>query len=195
MSEQSEVTRLLQVASSGLEPDVDRLLPLLYEQLQSLARKILRNEMRQPTLATVDLVHEAYLRLVDQSQTTWQGQGHFLAIAALAMRRIVVDRARQRKRHKRGGNAIQLTLNAGLDVAAPDSKGELSSEDIILLDATLDRLSEFDPRGAKVVECRYFAGLSIEETAQALDCSPITVKRAWRGARSWLRREMDEAVS
>lgn len=193
MTERSEVTRLLQMAGSGLEPDVDRLLPLLYDQLQSLARKILRSEVRQPTLATIDLVHEAYLRLVDQSQISWQGQGHFLAVAALAMRRVVVDRARHRKRSKRGGGAVPLTLNAGLNVAAPSDTGDLGPEDIILLDATLDRLAEFDPRGAKVVECRYFAGLSIEETAQALDCSPITVKRAWRGARSWLRREMDSA--
>ncbi|MCP4293322.1 MAG: sigma-70 family RNA polymerase sigma factor [bacterium] len=191
MTERSEVTRLLQAANSGQEPDVDLLLPLLYDQLQSMARKVLRNEMRQPTLATIDLVHEAYLRLVDQSRVTWQGRGHFMAVAAMAMRRVVVDRARHRNRAKRGGGVPPLTLKAELNVAAENRNGELSAEDIIMLDATLDRLAEFDPRGAKVVECRYFAGLSIEETAQALDCSPITVKRAWRGARSWLRREMD----
>ncbi len=194
MSERSEVTRLLQLAGSGTEPDVDLLLPLVYDQLQSLARKVLRNEVNQPTLATIDLVHEAYLRLVDQSQVTWQGRGHFLAIAAMAMRRVVVDRARHRNRSKRGGGAVPLTLNAGLNVADKSSTGELSAEDIIMLDATLDRLAEFDSRGARVVECRYFAGLSIEETAQALDCSSVTVKRAWRGARSWLRREMDSAA-
>ena len=193
MSERSEVTRLLQIAGAGQEVNADLLLPLVYGQLQSLARKLLRNEVRQPTLATIDLVHEAYLKLVDQSQVTWQGQGHFLAIAAMAMRRVVVDRARHRNRSKRGGGVVPLTLNAGLNVAAESCTGDLSAEDVIILDATLDRLAEFDTRGAKVVECRYFAGLSIEETAQALNCSPITVKRAWRGARSWLRREMDSA--
>ena len=193
MNERSEVTRLLQMAGSGLDPDVDRLLPLLYDQLQALARKMLRNEMRQPTLATIDLVHEAYLRLVDQSQVSWQSRGHFLAVAAMAMRRVVVDRARRRKRSKRGGGQAPLPLNAGLHVAA-SSAGDLSPEDIILLDATLDRLASFDSRGARVVECRYFAGLSIEETASALECSPITVKRAWRGARAWLRREMETAA-
>ena len=190
MNERSEVTRLLQIAGSGQGPDVDQLLPLLYDQLQSLARKVLRNESRQPTLATIDLVHEAYLRLVDQNQVTWQGRGHFLAVAAMAMRRVVVDRARHRNRAKRGGGVVPLPLKAGLNVMEEKGTGELNSEDIIMLDATLDRLAEFDTRGAKVVECRYFAGLSIEETAQALHCSPITVKRAWRGARSWLRREM-----
>lgn len=194
MSERSEVTRLLQMAAAGQEPDVEKLLPLLYNQLQSLARKMLSNEMRQPTLATIDLVHEAYLRLVDQSQVNWQSRGHFLAVAAMAMRRVVVDRARHRNRKKRGGGEAVLPLTAGLEVAAEHGNGDLSPEDVILLDATLDRLAEFDPRGAKVVECRYFAGLSIEETAQALDCSPITVKRTWRGARSWLRREMDSAA-
>ncbi len=193
MNERSEVTRLLQMTGSGLDPDVDNLLPLMYDQLQSLARKMLCNEMHQPTLATIDLVHEAYLRLVDQSQVSWQSRGHFLAVAAMAMRRVVVDRARRRKRGKRGGGQIPLPLKAGLEVAAAES-GNLSSEDIILLDAALDRLAAFDSRGARVVECRYFAGLSIEETAQALECSPITVKRAWRGARAWLRREMGIAT-
>lgn len=191
MNDRSEVTRLLQMAGSGLDPDMDQLLPLLYDQLQNLARKMLRNEIRQPTLATVDLVHEAYLRLVDQSQVDWQGRGHFLAVAAMAMRRVVVDRARHRNRSKRGGKDTPLPLVTGLEVVDEGGMGGLTPEDIILLDATLDRLAAFDARGAKVVECRYFAGLSIEETAQALDCSPITVKRSWRGARSWLRREMD----
>ncbi len=193
MNDRSEVTRLLMAAGSGSAPDVDRLLPMLYDQLQALARKMLRNEMRHPTLATIDLVHETYLKLVDQSEVSWQGRGHFLAVAAMAMRRIVVDRARRRKRSKRGGGETPLPLVTGVDVAAEDGTGSLDCEDIILLDATLDRLAEFDPRGAKVVECRYFAGLSVEETAQALECSPITVKRAWRAARSWLRREIDAA--
>jgi len=194
VNERSEVTRLLMASGAEQAPDVDRLLPLLYDQLQALARKMLRNEMQQPTLATIDLVHEAYLKLVNQSQVSWQGKGHFLAVAAMAMRRIVVDRARRRKRAKRGGGEAPLPLLTGVEVIDESGNGSLDSEDVILLDATLDRLAEFDARGARVVECRYFAGLSIEETAQALDCSPITVKRAWRAARSWLRREMDAAV-
>lgn len=185
MTDRSEVTRLLQLGADGDPKAVDRLLPLVYDELHGLARRLLRNEARQPTLGTVDLVHEAYLKLVDQTRVSWQGRGHFLAVAAMAMRRVVVDRARRRKRAKRGGGEALLPLDENTDVMSDEK-----ADEVVLLDLTLDRLAEFDPRGARIVECRYFAGLSVEETAQALDCSPITVKRSWRAAKSWLRKEM-----
>lgn len=185
MNDRAEITRLLQLGADGDAKAVDRLLPLVYDELQGLARRMLANEARRPTLATVDLVHEAYLKLVDQTRVSWQGRGHFLAVAAMAMRRVVVDRARRRKRIKRGGGEAPLPLDENVD-AMSDEK----ADEVVLLDLTLDRLAEFDPRAARIVECRYFAGLSVEETAQALGCSPITVKRSWRAAKSWLRKEM-----
>jgi len=185
VNQRDDVTRLLQLSADGDAKAVDDLLPLVYDELHGLARRLLSSEARQPTLGTVDLVHEAYLKLVDQTRVSWQGRGHFLAVAAMAMRRVVVDRARRRKRVKRGGGDVHLPLDENVDVMS-----EEKADEVVLLDLTLDRLAEFDPRAARIVECRYFAGLSVEETAQALDCSPITVKRSWRSAKSWLRKEM-----
>ena len=183
-----DVTRLLQMGEQGETSAVDQLLPLVYDELRLLARRLLNNEARQPTLATVDLVHEAYLKLVDQTRVSWQGRGHFLAVAAMAMRRIVVDRARRRKRQKRGGGDIPLQLDEEVDAMAPGK-----ADEVILIDLTLHRLADIDARAAQIVECRYFAGLSVEETAQALGCSPITVKRSWRAAKSWLHKEIAQA--
>lgn len=164
------------------------LLPLVYEELRRLARHHLRAERPDHTLQPTALVHEAYLKLVDQTRVDWRGRGHFLAVASLAMRRLLVDHARARQRQRRGGGAPALTLGAALPVA---DTGQ--AEDIVALDQLLDTLAGFDARAARVVECRYFGGLSIEETAAALDIAPMTVKRAWRLARAWLRRELGEA--
>ncbi len=184
----AEVTRLLHLGEQGDISAVDELLPLVYDELRALARRVLSNEARQPTLATVDLVHEAYLKLVDQTRVSWQGRGHFMAVAAMAMRRIVVDRARKRKRIKRGGDGQHVQFDENIDALSEDK-----AEEVILIDLTLHRLAEIDDRAARIVECRYFAGLSVEETASALGCSPVTVKRSWRAAKSWLRKELDRA--
>jgi len=167
--------------------DADTLLPLVYDELRRLARHHLRQERLDHTLQPTALVHEAYLKLADQTRAQWEGREHFLAVASLAMRRLLVDHARGRRRQRRGGGAPRLSLTAALPVADADAE---HAEEIVLVDQLLDTLAGFDARAARVVECRYFGGLSIEETATALGLSPMTVKRSWRVARAWLRREM-----
>ncbi|MBE0566472.1 MAG: sigma-70 family RNA polymerase sigma factor [Krumholzibacteria bacterium] len=185
---QAEVTALLVSAEAGDVSALDRVLPLIYDELQELARRHLGRERAGHTLTPTALVHEAYLKLVDQTRVQWQGRGQFLGVASLAMRRILVNHARDRKRHKRGGDAARLSLTEGLEVAAPGA--EHDDDFIIRLDGLLDRLAEFDPRAAKVVECRWFAGLDVAETAAALGLGTATVKRDWALARAWLRREL-----
>jgi RNA polymerase sigma-70 factor, ECF subfamily len=168
---------------------MEQLLPLIYEELRALAHRQLSSERDDITLQTTDLVHEAYLRLVDDTQVTRRGRGYFFAAAAHAMRRVLVDRARSRLAIKRGGGHVIERL-ADHDPASrtlPDFPAELLD-----LDAALDRLSELDPRQARVVECRYFAGLSVEETAEVLDVSPRTVKSEWAVARAWLYNALRE---
>ncbi|HPF71530.1 MAG TPA: sigma-70 family RNA polymerase sigma factor [Candidatus Krumholzibacteria bacterium] len=185
---QAEVTALLLSAEGGDAGALERVLPLIYEELQEIARRHLGRERAGHTLTPTALVHEAYLKLVDQTRVQWRGRGQFLGVAALAMRRILVNHARDRKRLKRGGNAPRLSLTAGLEVAVP---GADEDDDVIIrIDALLERLAEFDPRAARVVECRYFAGLDVDETAAALGLGTATVKRDWALARAWLRREL-----
>ena len=181
------VTRFLERWDRGEtgEADVNAILPLVYDELKALARRQLGAERRDHTLQPTALVHEAYLRLVDQDQVAWRGRNHFLAVAALAMRRLLVDHARGRARAKRGGDAVKLSLTASLPVASDDQAAE-----IVAIDDLLATLAGFDERAARVVECRYFGGLSIEDTATALGVSPMTVKRSWQLARAWLRKEM-----
>ena len=185
---QAEVTSLLASAEAGDTAALDRVLPLIYDELQEMARRHLGRERAGHTLTPTALVHEAYLKLVDQTRVQWQGRGQFLGVASLAMRRILVNHARDRRRLKRGGDAARLSLTEGLQVAGP--KAEHDDDFIIELDGLLDRLAEFDPRSARVVECRYFAGLDVEETAAALGLGTATVKRDWALARAWLRREL-----
>jgi RNA polymerase sigma-70 factor, ECF subfamily len=165
--------------------DSEHILPAVYDELRAIARRQLRAERSDHTLQPTALVHEAYLRLVDQDSVDWQGRGHFLAVAATAMRRLLVDHARGKQRLKRGGDAPKVALTESLPVADRDPGAE-----IVAVDDLLETLAGVDARAARVVECRYFAGLSIEETARALELSPMTVKRSWQVARAWLRKEL-----
>ena len=185
MTDATEVTDLLKRAVGGGRDVFDRLYPAVYDELRRVARRLLAGERPDRTLDTTELVHEAYLRLVDQTRATYADQCHFRAVAAQAMRRILVDRARRRDRIKRGGGARAVSLDE-VDVVArldPDS-------DLEALDDALRRLAEADPVKARVVELRFFGGLTIDETAELLGVSPMTVKRDWAVARAWLYREL-----
>ena len=177
---QLEVTRLLVRLTDGDRGVLDELLPLIYGELRRLAAGYLRRERVGHTLQPTALVHEAYLRLVDQTQVRWQNRAHFLGVAAQMMRRILVDHARGQRAEKRGGDFQKLSLDENIDVS-----GERAS-DLVALDEALQRLAEFDPQKARVVELRFFGGLSVEETAEVLGVSAPTVKRQWRMAKAWL---------
>jgi RNA polymerase sigma factor (TIGR02999 family) len=181
----ANVTQLLQAWGSGDREAIDKLFPAVYEELRRQARRHLRAERANHTLQATALVNEAYIKLVDQRQAQWQNRAHFFGIAAQAMRRILVDHARGRRAAKRGGSAVQVSLEVAQDVA------EASNVDLMDLDQALTRLSALDPQQARIVELRYFSGMSIEETAGALGISPATVKRDWSMARAWLRRELE----
>ena len=175
-----DVTELLLASQAGSQDALDRLVPLVYEELKKLAAAYLRSERRDHSLQTTGLVHEAYLKLVNAQQTTWQNRAHFFGIAALAMRRILVDHARRRR--ARGGTPITLEEHLPGDPS--------SSDDVLAVDAALERLAALDARQARIVEMRYFAGLTIEQTAEAVGISPATVKREWTMAKAWLMREL-----
>jgi RNA polymerase sigma factor (TIGR02999 family) len=180
-----DVTALLRAWSEGDRAALDALVPLVYGELRRQAARYMRDEPAGHTLQATALVHEAYLRLVDQPSVEWQDRAHFLAVAANAMRRILVDRARARHAAKRGGAERALTLSETVAVA-----NEESEVDVLVLHEALIRLAELDPRQARVVELRYFGGLSIPEAAVALGVSHATVERDWRNARLWLRHEL-----
>ncbi len=181
-----EVTRLLLDWGNGDEHALARLTPLVYDELHRLAGCYMRREPGGQTLQTTALVHEAYLRLVDQTRVRWQNRAHFFAIAAQMMRRILVDHARSRHYAKRGGGARPVSLDAAPPISA-ERAGEL-----VELDDALASLARIDPRKARVVELRFFGGLSVEETAELLGVSPNTVMRDWNMARAWLYREITE---
>ena len=190
MSESSDhaITQLLQQLGQtpGQQREVmERLIPLVYHELRKRAAAYLRHEREGHTLQPTALVHEAYLRLVDQREVLWQNRAHFFGVAAQAMRRILVDHARGRKRVKRGGDDQRITLTDAVLM------GEPRSVDLLDLDAALERLAVLDPRQCRIVELRYFAGLSVEETAETLDISPATVKREWTMAKAWLSAELN----
>lgn len=181
----TRVTELLIAWSDGDEAAFERLLPLVYDELRRLARGYLRAERGGHTLQTTAIVHEAYLRLVDRRQVKWQNRAHFFAVAAQAMRRLLVDHARTKRRVKRGGNdRQQVSLDEAMYLTNEKS-GEL-----ILLDEALSRLQTIEPRQSRVVELRYFGGLTNEEVAEILKISANTVMRDWSLARAWLYREM-----
>lgn len=181
-----ELAQLLAEARAGESDALDRIMPLVYERLRLLARRQLRRLRPGQTLQTTGLVHEAYLKMVDQTQVDWQDRNHFLCVAAVAMRQILVDYSRRRGAQKRGGDLQVVTLE---DVA---SDGEASGVEILDLDRALQALAEVDERLCRLVELRFFAGLTVEETAAALGVSDRTVKREWRKARALLHREMSE---
>lgn len=167
------------------EPSAARLMPIVYDELRRLAAGYLRRERPGQTIQATALVHEAYLRLVTEQAHQWKNRTHFLAVAALSMRQILVQRARRRHAAKRGGDPERIALDDRL-LASPHSP----SLDVLALDEALDRLGALDARQARIVELRYFGGLTVEEIADELDISPATVKRHWTIARAWLKREL-----
>lgn len=187
MDEPRNVTRILQDATRGRKDAIDRVMPLIYDELRRIARRQLAGERPDHTLTTTALVHEAYIRLVDVRMVAWQDRAHFFAMSARQMRRILVDHARSRKRKKRGGDAVTISLDEATDLPV------LEPEALIMLDRALTKLDDVNQRQCRVVECRCFVGLSVKETAEALDTSPTTVKRDWAFARAWLNRELTDA--
>jgi RNA polymerase sigma factor (TIGR02999 family) len=181
-----DVTQLLVAWNEGNQDALECLLPVVYDELRKLAKSYLRRERPDHTLQATALVHEAYLRLIDQNQVTWQNRAHFFGIAAQMMRRILVNHAEARRADKRGGGAQKLSLDEAIDLA------EDRAVDLIALDDALKALAEFDPQQARIVELRYFGGLSIEETAEVVGVSPATVKREWSTAKMWLHRELSK---
>ena len=179
-----EVTRILQAWGKGDQQALDQLMPLVYGELRRIARQRLRRERPDHTLQPTALVHEAYLRLVDQRGATWQNRAQFFGVAAQLMRRILVDHARRHQAAKRGGSALKVTWD---DAVIPAKE---RAEELVAVDEALSRLAEMDPRQGRVVELRLFSGLTVEETAEVLDISPATVKREWTAARAWLSREI-----
>jgi RNA polymerase sigma factor (TIGR02999 family) len=182
----SEITQMLREWSSGGKQEaLDKLMPLVYDELHRQAAHFLRKERQGHTLQTTALINEAYLKLIEQHSVNWESRTHFFAIAAQAMRRILVDYAKTTNRKKRGGHDLKLPLEEAMLVAA-----EEKSVDFIALDEALNKLAEQDERQARVVELRYFSGLSLEETAEALHISRATVATDWNMAKVWLYREL-----
>ena len=181
-----EVTRLLQDWGNGNQQALEKLVPLIYDELRRMAHNCLYRERPSHTLQTTALVHEAYLKLIDQRDSRWQNRAHFFAIAAQAMRRILVDSARRHTALKRGGSAENLSLDEAAGIS-------LEPDPILLpLDEALNELAEIDPQQSRIVELRFFGGLTIEETAEVLQLSIDTIKREWAMARAWLRQVLTE---
>jgi RNA polymerase sigma factor (TIGR02999 family) len=187
MPNDTDVTGLLVAWSEGEPAAAAPLLDAVYGELRRLARGYLLRERRDHTLPATALVHEAYVRLVDQRRVHWQNRAHFFAVASHVMRRLLVDHARAHGASKRGA-ALTISLE-GVDAEAPDK-----SPDVIALDAALDKLAKLDPRQARLVELRFFGGLTVDEAAAVLDVAAVTVKRDWALARTWLYRELDKSA-
>jgi RNA polymerase sigma factor (TIGR02999 family) len=180
----AHVSDLLRELSRGQPDALDRLIPIVYDELRRIAHGQLRGEHSGHTLNTTALVHETYLRLVQIDRVEWQDRAHFFAVAARLMRRVLIDYARTRNRDKRGGAAVRVSLSESLDGLAQPP------DDFLVLEEALARLEALNARQCRVVECRCFAEMSVEETAAALGTSPATVKRDWAFARAWLNREL-----
>lgn len=190
---QQTVTRLLKEYQEGREEALDDLFASVYDELYELARGQRRHWHGNNTLNTTALLHEAYLKLTDQTQTNWQSRAHFYATASKAMRHILINYARSRNRKKRGGDRPKISLqDLKITPGAKVDFTEARIDALLTLDDALDRLEEIHPRQTSIVECRFFGGMTIKETAEALDVSPTTVKRGWKTARLWLYREMQE---
>jgi RNA polymerase sigma-70 factor (ECF subfamily) len=184
MSDPGEITRLLAEWSNGNQAALDHLVPIVYDELRRLASNYMRGERPDHLLQTTALVHEAYLRLIDRERVSCQTRTQFFAVAAQVMRRVLVDYARGRDRAKRGDGVTPLALD---DVAVVSDD---RAEELIAINTALESLTAFDPRKGRVFELRYFGGMSVEEVAEALSVSPVTVARDWRMAKVWLRREI-----
>lgn len=180
------VTQLLVDWRNGNDDALNQLMPLVYDELRGLAKRYMSRERSTHTLQTNALVNEAYLRLINQQDVDWQNRAHFFAIAAQVMRNLLVDHARAKQYAKRGGGAQQITLDEGLAIASEQSV------DVLALHEALERLAEVDERKSRIVELRYFGGLSAEETAEVLGVSEITIKREWLKAKAWLFRELSQ---
>jgi RNA polymerase sigma-70 factor, ECF subfamily len=184
MAEINDVTQLLNKAQAGDRESLDRLLPIVYQELRRVAANQLQQERGNHTLQATALVHEAYLRLLEQREVDWRNRAHFFSIAAEMMRRILVNYAVQRKAQKRGDGATHISLDEAV------SFGREEDLDVIALNDALERLAEFDGQQARIVELRFFGGLTIEEVAEVLSVSDSLVKREWRMAKSWLRTQL-----
>lgn len=184
-SSSKEVTQLLADWQSGDQQALEVLMPLVYKELHRLADHYLRRERVGHTLQATALINEAYLRIIKQDEVNWQNRAHFFGVAAQMMRRILVDHARSHLYAKRGGGAQKLTINEAIDV--PQQERDL---DLVALDDALQRLEQIDPQQSKIIELRFFGGLTIEETAEVLGISPATIKREWNWAKAWLYREL-----
>src|SRR5439155_7849894 len=182
-----QVTLLLREWQAGDRAALDRLIPLVYKELHVIASRHMAHGWGDGTLQTTGLVNEAYMRLVDQRDVDWQNRSHFFAIAAQVMRRILLDDARRRVREKRGGGAVPVPMD-GVAIAAPDAA--LDPVDVLTIDRALQDLERLDPDQARIVELRFFGGLTVEETSAVLDISPSTVKREWAVAKGWLYRAL-----
>jgi len=188
MQTPENVTQLLIDWGKGDKEALDKLVPLVYEELRRQAARYLRHERVGHTLQTTALIHEAYVRLVDQRNVHWQNRAHFFGIAAQMMRRILVDHARSKKRAKRGGSDIRISFTEA-SLKTPDR-----DLDIVALDEALERLAQIDEQQSRIVELRFFSGLTVEETAEVLSISTATVKRDWSMAKAWLHREISGEV-
>ena len=188
-TESRDVTELLRESSGGNRGAFDRLLPLVYEELKSMAHNRLSAERGSHTLNTTALVHETYLRLVRQDRIEWQSRAHFFAIGAQAMRRVLVDYARARNAGRRGGRERHVSVEM-LERESPELLSEEAAAEVLALDDALHDLARFDERGAQVVEYRFFGGLKHDEIGALLGVSEVTVRRSWTSARAWLRREL-----
>ncbi len=185
MSETQNITQMLRLWSDGNREVLEDLMPLVYDELHKQAARFLNRERRDHTLQTTALIHETYLKLIDQREVNWESRTHFLAIAANWMRRILVDYARAKHREKRGGDAVKLSLEEAVLVINKEK-----NIDLMALDEALIRLEKIDEQQARVVELRYFSGLSLEETAEALKISRTTTANDWKMAKAWLHREL-----
>jgi RNA polymerase sigma factor (TIGR02999 family) len=184
MPPRSDATELLLAWSNGDQSAFDKLVPLVYQELRVLAQRYMRHERPDNTLQATALVNEAYARLIDVNRIQWQNRAHFLAVAAQTMRRILVEFARHRRRQKRGGDAVRVTIDDAMEIAQD------KDADLVALSDALSALATFDPRMSQAVELRFFGGLSVQETADVLKVSPETVMRDWKTAKAWLLREL-----
>lgn len=187
---QEDVSQLLLSWSSGNKAALDKLMPIVYQELRRLAHYYMRGERRSQMLQTTALVNEAYIRLVDYKRMRWQNRAHFIAVAGQAMRRILVEQARNKGYAKRSGKACKVSL----DESAMLPRTRQRIEDVIAVDDALIKLELLDPRKGRIVELRFFGGLNIEETAEVLDLSPPTIKREWRAAKAWLYRAISDGI-
>jgi RNA polymerase sigma factor (TIGR02999 family) len=185
--EPNEITKLLEASREGDEEALNKLLPLVYQELRRLAGHYLRKERPDHTLQPTALVHETYLRLIGQN-VSWQNRAHFFGVAAQMMRRILVDHARSRLAAKRGRCGVKISLDDALNLS------DERAGDFVALDEALERLAEFDPQKSKIVELRFFGGLSVEETAEVLSIGTATVTRQWKMAKAWLYQQVSQGT-